>query len=114
MKADDGVMDAERQSSGGWRRPSLFRERHRNRGGQQNGLDQSRLVPLPDDGRLSVPQWEEGEEKKMSLIRLSLPSIRCVNLSLVFLLHTAGRRQVTKAFESSQEEAKLAGRDFQG
>lgn len=113
MKSDDGVMDAERQSSGGWRRPSLFRERHRSRGGQQTGLDQSRLVPLSDDGRLIVSQREGGEEKKLSLIRLSLLSILCVSLSLVFLLHTAGRRQVTKAFESSQEEAKLQRRDFQ-
>lgn len=30
-----------------------------------------------------------------------------------FLLHTAGRHQVTKAFESSQEEARLPARDFQ-
>lgn len=70
--------------------------------GEAGELDWTRLDSYPfDDGRLSVPQREEGEEKKMSLIRLSLPGILCVRLSLVFLLHAAGRRSVTKALKSS-------------
>lgn len=71
--------------------------------GEAGELDWTRLDSYPPSMMDGSPcrSGRKAKKKNMSLIRLSLPGILCVSLSLVFLLHAAGRRSVTKALKSS-------------
>lgn len=73
--------------------------------GEADKLDSTRLdsyPPLMMDGSPCRSGRKAKEKKKTSLISLSLLTILCVSLSLIFLLHVAGRRSVTKALKSRQ------------